>query len=380
MPAYPTTRNPMTKPFKILILSAGSFLGQNILDTLETRRELFQIIGLTIDIENSCHFRCDQLYLVPKLAEKAQFISRFLTILQQEQPDLILPGRDDDVVFLAEFRAQYPQYQAAIPCGSGALAKIMRDKFSCYLWTLEHKLPFAASFAYENSLDMDKLSAFIDKVGYPLIAKPRQGFGSLGVYIIANERILNNLLNLKDLLFQAFLSPPAELPQYLEKYQLAPPLFSQLPENTQYAAQTFINQQGELEQSFTSVSEMVMGRCQRMQKVKEPGMDDLLQAYAQVLYQQGWQGFVNVQCKPDASGKWQAHEINLRMTGGTSSRLLMGYDELGTLFDCFYPDWGLQNLSNNNPEAGVVLRTLSDCFVPEQDMQTLKTQQVWKNS
>jgi len=46
--------------------------------------------------------------------------------------------------------------------------------------------------------------------------------------------------------------------------------------------------------------------------------------YLLVLSAQGWLGHVNIQPKPDFDGNWKAFELNLRMSGDTSSRLQFG--------------------------------------------------------
>ncbi len=87
---------------KILITSAGSLVGYNILDVLEGRRQDLQIIG-TNSIEADANiYRCDKAYLVPSTRHnKLDFSHALSEILDIEQPNLIIPGRDDDISVLA---------------------------------------------------------------------------------------------------------------------------------------------------------------------------------------------------------------------------------------------------------------------------------------
>lgn len=367
----------MLKRCKILQLSVGSMLGQNVLDVLESRRDRVTLVGASTEVENPRIFRCDRVYRVPVLADGAAFRRRFREILQAERPDLILPGRDDDVVFLAEFREQEPQWAGAIPCGRSAIARIVRDKFATWRWASEHRLPFARSFVYQGPADDKALDDFVAAVGYPMIAKPREGFGSQGVFIVPDEGVLASLLRIEGLLVQEYLMPRADLGDRLRAYRLAPPLFFQIPEDHQYAAQMLIGPDGTLGEKYTSVSRMVLGRCERLERVREPAMEALLEVYGRALYVQGWQGFVNVQCKPDAAGVWKAHEINLRMSGGTSARLLTGHDEIGRMMKAFYPQFGFPDLGRRPPPEGVVVRTLTDNFVSAEDMRCFAADQSW---
>lgn len=369
----------MSQKFKLLILSVGSLLGQNILDVLARRRERVTVIGTNSQVENPRNFRCDRLYRLPEMRQQEVFGQEFQALLEREQPKLILPGRDDDVVFLADFKANNPSWSNALPCGKVEIARIIRDKFLTYTWATEHHLPFAHSFVYTSSQDRSALNQFIQEAGYPLIAKPRDGFGSRGVYIIPNEKVLQPLLELNNLLFQEYLMPPDDLSEHLKRYTIAPPLFFQIPEQHQYAAQTLISPDGHLHKKYTSVSTMVLGRCERLERIEEPDMQTLLEDYAKVLYQAGWLGPLNIQCKRDRQGQWKVHEINLRMSGGTSARLLTGYDELGHLLNTFYPEFNFPDLSGATPK-GVVVRSLTDTFIATQDMQQFAQQGFWSAS
>ena len=66
--------------FKILIISVGSLLGQNILDALEGRRDKVEIIGINTIAENPRVFRCDRLYKAVN-SNSLEFESIFLDIL-----------------------------------------------------------------------------------------------------------------------------------------------------------------------------------------------------------------------------------------------------------------------------------------------------------
>src|SRR5207248_638867 len=113
---------------RLLILSAGSLLGQNILDALEHRRRQIEVIGADAQAENGRLFRCDRAYLVPPIEEETAFEKRLLEVIALEEPDLIIPGRDHDVLFLSQFRSRQPQWASRIPCGTYEAARIMQDK------------------------------------------------------------------------------------------------------------------------------------------------------------------------------------------------------------------------------------------------------------
>ena len=93
---------------KLLITSVGSLLGQNILDTIETRRSMIRVIGMNHTADNPRNFRCDKVYLVQG-TETDQFYKEFTAIVEKENPDFILPARDGDSIFLSDYKSNRPE-------------------------------------------------------------------------------------------------------------------------------------------------------------------------------------------------------------------------------------------------------------------------------
>lgn len=361
----------------ILLLSVGSLLGQGMLDCLEQRRPNCRVIGLNSEAENPCNFWCDRVYLMPPLAEKPAFLERWLYVLERESPDLILPGRDDDVVFLAEFKQANPRYQAAIVAGPPELACMVRDKYLTACWAAEHGLPFARSLLYRPG-DHAALQALISEVGFPLIAKPRQGWGSQGVCLITDAEQWGAFEN-EEVFLQEYLGPAPDLKAYAQACRRGLPLFFQIPETRQYAAQTLIGPDGQTGPVFCSLSTLIMGRTERFCQQQLPELEQLLLRYCAVLAQAGWQGPVNLQAKPDAKGQWKAFELNLRMSGGTSARLALGFDEMGLLLKRFYPHhpFSLLSAARSAPSADVVYARLHNQLILDSQLRHLQQHGEW---
>ncbi|MGV3526197.1 MAG: hypothetical protein ACO1RX_18405 [Candidatus Sericytochromatia bacterium] len=328
-------------PFKILLLSVGSLLGQVMLEVLASRRQHLTLIGTNSQAHTPANFACDRCYLVPPVAEGPAYHSALQRILESEQPDLILPGRDDDVRLLAHYREQHPNWAHAIPCGSAPLADIIQDKYRCFEWAQARALPFANSLLYSPGQEAE-LAAFLDQLELPVLAKPRQGFGSQGVYFLDSAERISALGAKQEVLLQEYLGDPQRLKAYFADYAQGMPLFFQIPETEQFSAQGLIGPAGELGPVFCAQSTLIMGRTERFQEITQPELAHLYREYALALRDAGWRGVVNLQAKPHPrTGEWQAFEINLRMSGGTACRLALGFDEMGHLFKAFYPQVAL---------------------------------------
>ena len=252
---------------KLLITSVGSLVGQNILDSIESRRNIINVIGINSDIKNPRNFRCDTVYHTNKTAS-SNFENDFITIIEKENPDFILPGRDEDCLFLSEIKIKYPEiFGNKIPFGNSFIPRIMLDKHKSFLFCKENQLPFADTFLYKNKNSIEGLNTFIEKHNYPLVVKPREGFGSQGVYFVLNEGQVKELIKDDDVLFQEFLGDPEEIFKYKNVFKKGIPLFFQMPEEKHYASQAVIHPDGSISEIFFTINTMVFGRNEYVEQI-----------------------------------------------------------------------------------------------------------------
>jgi len=362
---------------KLLITSVGSLLGQNILDSIESRRNLITVIGMNSVIENPRNFRCDTIYHVSK-TDSSNFEKDFTTIVEKENPDFILPGRDEDCVFLSDIKSKYPDiFVNKIPFGSSFMQRIMLDKYKSFLFCKKHKLPFADTFLYKNKNNIEELNDFIEKHGYPLVVKPREGFGSQGVYFVLNKEQVKEVTKDDEVLFQEYLGDPKDIFKYKNTFKKGIPLFFQVPEKKQYPAQTIIHPDGTCLEVFFTINTMVFGRNEYIEQLINKDIEKITHKFAKVFYKNGWYGPLNIQMKPDQKGNWKCFELSPRHTGSTSARALLGYDEIGILMDIFVPEFKIPNLTRAKKVKGQVFKYLQDNLLLDHDKEILKTNKVW---
>ncbi len=365
---------------KLLITSVGSLLGQNILDSIETRRDLIEVIGTNSVAENPRNFRCDTIYFVCN-TEYPDFMEKFLEIVDNEQPDLILPGRDEDCVFLADLKESNPEkFGKLVPFGNSFNPKIMLDKYESYLFCKQNNLPFAETFLYRDENDKKELNKFIKEYGFPLLVKPREGFASVGVYFILDNYQVNETLKNGETLFQEYLGNPDKIFKYKDVFKQGIPLFFQVPEKEQFAAQTIIAPDGKVGEVFFTVNTMLHGRAEYGKHIQNKDVEELVKRFSKVFYENGWYGPVNFQLKQDAKGRWKVFELNPRMTGTTSGRVLLGYDEFGILADIFIPEFNIPNLTKKEKVRGKLIKYLSDNLLLIDHVNKLKTNKIWRKS
>jgi carbamoyl-phosphate synthase large subunit len=369
----------MNKP-RLLILSAGSLLGQNILDAVESRRRWVHVVGANSLAMNPRIFRCDTVYLTPPNDPAKEFNRRLLEIIQLEDPYMILAGRDHDVLSMAALRETHPELSSRLTCGSLTCARIMHDKFASWQFAREHDLPFAETVLLDASQSELDLRNFLKRHSFPALAKPRFGHGSLGVFVVHDLDQVLRLAARGDYVLQPHLSPPVDLDARRESLAFGTPLFFSLPENCLYACQTLIAPDGSMSETFCSVNQMVIGRCERSQHVRDESLALVGSRFARAMAEMGWMGPLNLQCKRLSDGRYVAFEINGRMSGSTSARLLMGFDEVGRLTHDLTGQDLLPTILPEPKGDRIVFRSLSDYVVDEGDVDLLKEHGQWRRS
>jgi carbamoyl-phosphate synthase large subunit len=367
----------------LLLLSAGSLLGQNILDCLEGRRSGVRVTGINSQSANARIFRCDRVHLSPR-SDEPDFESFLIDKIEAEQPDLILPGRDEDVLHLAELSLRYPSLRVRIPGGSVEGARIMYDKGLSYQFACKYSLPFVPSLIPEATAPNREIQAWAS-TRYPIMAKPAQGFGSNGIRIITDETQLSALLEISrvGLVLQELVDFGEERLQRLlslrEELAAGIPLFFQVPDTRQFAGQAIILPDGSIGGLFTSRSLMVMGRCEASEPWADPALEQVTRQYAEAIAAIGWRGMFNLQCRQDPEGQYLAHEMNGRMSGSSSARRWLGFDEIRQLVQAFAGiDIGPGEEAPFD-RVDSVQRSLTDYLVPADGLSALVQHGVWSN-
>lgn len=370
----------MSKPFHILILSTGSLLGQNILDTLEGRRHKVQVTGADCSSGNPRVFRCDKAYKAPPISTP-EFKGFFYDLVEKEQPDMILPGRDHDVLELSEYAQLWPEIKKRIPCGAVEAVKIMNNKGLSFRFAKEYNLPFAETFVINQN--PNEALSWAEVIGYPLLAKPSEGYGSLGIKIILDDKQLTTFLgrNPQGFILQEVLDLSIDTRRLIENFvkesDTGVPFFFHLPEENQFAGQTIIRPDGSVGEVFTSRSLMVLGRCERSKRWEDPQFTETTRFFAEAIANAGWRGMFNLQCRRTEGG-YIGIEMNGRMSGSTSARRWLGYDEIRELILAFYQyDIGADSRSLRDTK-GTVYRSLTDYFVSERDRKDFDDKKVWE--
>lgn len=362
---------------KILITSVGSLVGQNILDALEGRRNGLLVLGTNSIAQAPGNFRCDKAYRVPAAMEHQVYADKLLEILDQEQPDLVIPARDDDVLALAALLRAHPRLSSRVLAGSVEVAETMNDKVASFEFSRKFGLPFVdtvASDAPDAAAQIDRMRRHF---GFPLIAKPRSGNGSRGIRVLLHEHHLMRAMALPGFAIQPMIDPPRDLALDLSD---GVPFFWGVSESRLHGVQSLIDRHGSVTTGMGFVAEMVMGRCERLTRCDDPALHDVAKRFATQTARSGWRGPLNMQFKRDRDLGYLAIELNGRFTGGTSARMRLGFDEVGECVNAWLGG-GVVPLATPNPGTNtVVIKTLCDFPLPAVAHEAMNRDGVWTRS
>jgi carbamoylphosphate synthase large subunit len=361
---------------KILLLSGGSYVGQNILTALENRRKDLYIFTLNSIAEEPSLYDFDEVILVPSLVEeKVSFLNKFESILETHPPDLIIPCRDEDVSFLAFFAEQKPSWRNKILCGSSHIASSFLDKSLSYELSNLLELPFAPTI----STNKDKLaiSKFVEENGFPLIAKPQNGFASMGVKLLFEVKQLNAYLERNDYVLQRYLGDSSDISNLLEEIKSnGTPLFHSF-EKTKISIQSSIGPNGEIGGVIVTEHHMKQGKSAQVSKVLDFKTNDSAKDWVLRFVNFGWRGPLNIQAQCDNNGELFIFEFNGRFTGATSARFDLGFDEVGLILKMWL---GYTLESAIDSQCHEVFRSTKNVFLNHQHVKQLNENKVWKRS
>lgn len=311
----------------LLVLSVGSLVGTNILDAVEAFRPGLRVVGINSEPEAPNNFRCDRVFLAPSALDADAYWQQVQQVLELERPDVVLAGRDDDVLLMADWRARHPRWADCLVTGDASLALAMVDKWVGHDWARARGLPFAPTVAATHPHARQQCAAWIDELGCALIAKPRAGNGSRGVRLLLDESALAATLGDADLVIQPYLADAGPYRALQQQSAVGLPLFW-TPTLTQYVAQTVIGPDGTVLGRFDMQAQMVAGRCERAQVFDDPQLRRIGDRCAESLATAGWRGPVNVQLVHHPALGFQVIEFCARIAGGMMPRLILGFDEM----------------------------------------------------
>ena len=311
------------KKGRILITSVGSLVGWAVLAALHPLRSRLVVIGCNTLAASPTVFDCDRVYQVPKTSDAPAYREALRTIVLRERPDLIIPGRDEELAVLSELSTDPVCNATRVLAPPSQLVPVFNDKLETARFAARHALPFAAT-AYEP----EAVAALIETHGFPLVVKPRLGgHASKGVRIVTNAAQLWAALAMGNRLAQECLNPGILLGLDDFSPETGVPLHHAVGD-LRHAAEWLLDDTGELLSLRGVISHTEGPRSMHMRLTDNAALVEVATGYARALAGAGHRGVANIQGKLLADGRFVPFELNGRFTGSAAARAYMGCNQV----------------------------------------------------
>ena len=170
-----------------LITSVGGIVAQGIIKSLnyhnrysKDKKYNYNLFGTDIVFDSAGLFRVDKFSIINKPGEKA-YIDSLTDICSKNNIHLIFVGSDEELHKISNYREQIENGSSAkVIVNPPSVIETCRDKYKTYEFLKKNNLNFIPS-----CIDSDS-ELFVKEYGFPLVIKPREGFGSKLLFVVNN--------------------------------------------------------------------------------------------------------------------------------------------------------------------------------------------------
>ncbi|HEX8874816.1 MAG TPA: HAD family hydrolase [Nitrosospira sp.] len=166
----------------VLIISGGGFQGLGLIKALRAVTGT-RVLITDCNEENVARYFADAFFMAPSLKEEQTFLNFALDLCERESISMVFASMEYELELLARHRDVFAARGATVYVSDIPLLELARDKLLFYRWLQNEGLSCLP--CYTTPHDADAV--------FPLIGKPRQGWGARGLHILASHEALSTL-------------------------------------------------------------------------------------------------------------------------------------------------------------------------------------------
>lgn len=314
-----------------MLVSVGGQVSEGILSSLADCRDHLMIVGTTTEPASRAARQCDVVVRVAPSIDGAAFMRDIAETLRVHRPALAFPCRDADLRGLAKVKMDHPELGAALLVGSVALADAMSDKVLMTAFMQRCRLPIpATAWTLEDALEL------AGQYGFPLIAKPRGGSGTRGVYIVLDDEQLRCCVLRGDFVVQPFISPPPDFVRDLPEPRFGVPFVHSAGLTNLVALRGLVDRDGRLAHLLKVDVVHRFGRPFRLARLAADAADrQAAERVAVELHREGFAGPFALQGRVDDRGVLVFFEMLTRIGGSAQGFVALGLNQSRFLVEEF---------------------------------------------
>jgi carbamoyl-phosphate synthase large subunit len=177
----------MTARASVLVTASGTVVGQGIIKCLKLansngeRKVSYRIVATDASPLAAGLYRGDLGVVVP-LASDPAYINSIVQLSRRSEASAIFVGSDEELLPLAAAKERIERESGArVIVNPAVVIETCMDKWKTYIFLKEKDLPRAETAVPEFK------ETFYEANRFPMVVKPREGHGSVGVHLVANR-------------------------------------------------------------------------------------------------------------------------------------------------------------------------------------------------
>ena len=320
---------------KVLVTGVGAIIGYGVLRSLRNSAKSLYLIGADIHEDAAGRNWCDEFLRAPLTADPG-YRDWLADALRSRGVDLLIPGIEQDVLFLSGDRNFCSALPAKVVLNRKSLVDICLDKWK----TFEELKRLGSELTIPSFVDgdFDRLSSVL---GLPFLMKPRRGHASKGIRQVRNAADFSAVQDRfgAELMAQAIVGTS----------------------ETEYTVAAFGDGHGKSLGGITLLRKLSPDGSTSKAWVRHvPELDGHVAALCEHFEPIGP---TNFQFRRDVTG-WKLLEINPRISSSTSIRTAFGYNEAAMCVDFF-----LESRAFEAPRirSGFAIRYIEDLVFHDRD-------------
>lgn len=304
----------------VLVTCVGSGVGQSVIDSLNLKRE-FKIIGCDGNPNVYAHSYCDEFIVVPGLYSEG-YSKHILELCIENKVDILIPGHDHELVIFARDYNKFKEAGIEVLVSEPNIIAISRDKQNWY----DFFAPLGCKIV--PTLSVKDFLLKPDNSILPAIVKPSGGSASQGISII---NTLEDLKGLKEEdIIQPYLFPEESDSNY--NVIVGAVKKGQFLQMSEISIQLIFDVNSKFSGIFISKNSLKNGVPVFVDPIDPSRFEylDEIMKFVPILESHGVKGPVNIQGRVTPKGLY-FFEMNMRFTGITGNRALLGFNEVDFL-------------------------------------------------
>lgn len=322
----------MTDVLRVGVTGVGGGVGQSVMKALSISELPVEIHAIDIQPLSAGLYLVGRSHVLPAL-ETPGALPQWRRHLAANGVRALIPGSDHDLAALSVAREQWPAAECNVLVSDRALVDVCRDKAATVQALRGAGLPVPDSLW---DIDLDAARDWASR-RFPVVLKPRDGYGSRGVQVIDDDESL--------VYFFSRTNKPI-LQEHLGHRAGA----------EEYTCAVFVDRDGEPVATFMARRDLSGGATYRAEIGAWPEIDKLLRRIGRTLRPRGP---LNVQLRMTERGP-VPFELNIRCSGTSAIRAHFGFNEPDMLLRHYVLN---QTIESFVPRHGYALRYWNEVFI-----------------